>query len=131
MDKYTSGCPTRVHLGPLLFHMFVSDLPTALLKSQQCCMYADDATVYFSDISAEVVDKVPTDDLTRLTTRLGMNGLATNVHKTQYTCMFSINYFPFTNVACMYMHVNHYKPIIFWSSCCLFVVLSFSYFERA
>ena len=47
-------------------------------------LHADDTTVYFSDKSAKVVEEVLTDDLTRLTTWLGMNGLAMNVHKTQF-----------------------------------------------
>ena len=44
-------------LGPILFVVYIKDLPQSLLKSS-IGMYADDTVIYFSDSSAEIIKQV-------------------------------------------------------------------------
>ena len=69
-------------LGPLLFSIFINDLPATLSRST-VMMYADDTTVYFSYSDAEKVQKVLTEDLGNLSSWIAANGLKMSVKKTQ------------------------------------------------
>ena len=51
-------------LGPLLFTIFVNELPAALFRSK-VMLYADNTTVYFADPSGQRVEEVPTEDLAK------------------------------------------------------------------
>ena len=70
-------------LGPLLFSIFVNDIPTALSKSK-VMMYSDDTTVYYSSFNAERVQQVLREDLGQLSSWITQNGLRMNVRKTQF-----------------------------------------------
>lgn len=45
--KVVSGLPQGSHLGPLLFTIFINDLPS-VLKFSRCLMYADDVKIFHS-----------------------------------------------------------------------------------
>ena len=60
MSEWVDACMSVSQgsiLGPLLFIIFVNDLPGVLLRSE-VMLYADDTTVYFADLSAQRVEEV-------------------------------------------------------------------------
>ena len=77
-----SGVPQGSILGPLLFSIFVNDLPSVLTRST-VMMYADDTTVYFSDHNATKVQEVLNEELATLSSWIAINGLKMNIKKTQ------------------------------------------------
>ena len=59
----TITCETQGSiLSPLLFVVYINDLPQNLLKSS-IDMDADDTVIYFSDCSAEIIKQVSQKDL--------------------------------------------------------------------
>lgn len=75
----TSGVPQGSHLGPLLFVLYLNDLP-AIVKSSKILMYADDVklftTVRVSEDSISLQD-----DLNRLAEWCLVNGMSLNLSK--------------------------------------------------
>ena len=58
----TSGVPQRSILGPLLFVLFINDLPKVLTKCR-ILMYADDTVMYFSAADSQVIADTLTNEL--------------------------------------------------------------------
>ena len=69
-------------LGPLLFCIFVNDLPAAL-PNFEVMMYADGTTVYFGDTNATTVQEVLNEGLGLLSAWISRNNLKLNVNKKQ------------------------------------------------
>ena len=77
-----SGVPQGSHLGPLLFLLFINDLPN-YIKHCNILLYADDAKIYRSIKSTSDVDLIQADinNLIRWTT---VNKLKINITKCQF-----------------------------------------------
>ena len=89
------GIPQGSILGPLLFLIYINDLPGCLLHTK-VHMYADDTTLYSSSTStAELYTKV-NEDLNRVRDWLLANKLSLNVTKTEY--MFLTTNFRLSNL---------------------------------
>ena len=82
----TKGVPQGSILGPLLFILFVNDMPD-VVKYCTINQYADDITIYVSNKSPDVVGSALEGDLERISSWIAANGLTMNVAKTQLMTM--------------------------------------------
>ena len=78
----TSGVPQGSILGPLLFVLFVNDLPIVLERCQ-ILMYADDTVMYFTARNAQEISSVLTSELAKVNDWLVNNSLFIHQGKTE------------------------------------------------
>ena len=87
--KLTCGIPQGSILGPLLFSIYINDLPSCNLFSNPR-MYADDTTLTSSAEDPYVVEHKLNCDMKSVESWLIANKLTLNVKK-QSTCSYGIN----------------------------------------
>ena len=78
----TQGVPQGSILGPLLFLLYVNDLP-AVVDECSVSLYADDVTIYYASKDAGRVSEALNADLQRIATWIEANRLRMNISKTQ------------------------------------------------
>ena len=76
------GVPQGSILGPLLFILYINDLPECLVNCS-IGMYADDTVIYFSDFSPVEIKRAVQDDLDRIAQWMDTNRLILNQSKTK------------------------------------------------
>ena len=76
------GVPQGSILGPLLFILYINDLPQCLEKCS-ISMYADDTVIYFSAVSINDIQCVVQRDLENITSWMNDNELILNEIKTK------------------------------------------------
>ena len=81
--KITCGVPQGYILGPLLFLLYINDLPKCQLVSNGR-LFADDTNLTYADDDLNKIISVLNDDLKILQNWLNMNKLSLNVMKTKY-----------------------------------------------
>ncbi len=79
----TYGVPQGSILGPLMFNMYVNDLPSLTTKSS-IVMYADDTAIVFSDNDSWCIQTVLNEDLKKVKLWLDENKLTLNTKKTKF-----------------------------------------------
>lgn len=82
IENIDIGVPQGSCLGPLLFLLYINDLPFALKKAK-ATMYADDTAISYSSDKSEELDLVINEELSYIERWLQGNKLSLNVVKTQ------------------------------------------------
>ena len=77
------GVPQRTILGPLLFLLYINDLPNCLVNSE-ARMYADDTHLTYAGVNSEDIQFCLNQDLGDLYEWLRANKLTLNMTKTEY-----------------------------------------------
>ena len=77
-NQVMKGVPQGSILGPLLFIVFVNDLPSVVRKCS-VNLFADDTTIYVSNEDPFVFGKHLEEDLGAIATWINTNGLKMNV----------------------------------------------------
>ena len=79
----TSGVPQGSVLGPLLFLLYINDLPN-ISKILQFYLFADDTNIYYEGDTLEKIELVINKELKKLRNWLIVNRLSLNIAKTNF-----------------------------------------------
>ena len=77
------GVPQGSILGPLLFVIFITDLPY-IDNLAKFILYADDANIIFTGQSIEIIEMNMQNFISELEEWVALNGLKLNISKTKY-----------------------------------------------
>ena len=80
--KITCGVPQGSILGPLLFSIYINDLPSALKFETR--LYADDTALMLSGMELNGLNKSVNKELSKVESWLNANKLSLNYSKTKY-----------------------------------------------
>ena len=83
LEDVTLGVPQGSILGPLLFLLYINDLPNACANSE-CLLYADDTAIIFESKNIVELQQTINDELRTLNKWLQSNQLSLNTKKTVY-----------------------------------------------
>ena len=82
------GVPQGSVLGPLLFLIYVNDLPS-IPKVLKFYLFADDTSIYFESDNLLTLQKIVNRELRKVRKWLEANRLALNIGKTNYVIFHS------------------------------------------
>ena len=87
------GHPQGSVLGPLLFLIFINDLP-AVCKKLKFYLFADDTNIYSESDSLDLLEKTMNKELKKVDKWLTTNRLALNVDKSHFALFHSSSNIP-------------------------------------
>ena len=88
LNKITCGIPQGSNLGPLLFTLYINDLPNCL-KQTQASMFADDTNISTFGSSLPEIENKINNDLYNVNSWLETNKLTLNAKKTEFMLIAS------------------------------------------
>ncbi len=97
-----TGVPQGSVLGPILFLIFVNDLPSSL-TSTMCNLYADDTEIHSCGQTLSEVETILQQDINNIVEWFNLNKLTVNTGKS-FAMLFSSN--PNINAQGLNLHVN-------------------------
>ena len=78
-----SGVPQGSILGPILFSMFINDLPNTIQSSVTTALFADDSTFFVSGNNVDSIELSLNNALSAIHSWMVSNGLCVNLSKTK------------------------------------------------
>ena len=82
--KITCGIPQGSTLSPLLFILYVNDMPIKLFKKLSFRIFADDTNIFYSNPSIDEIERVMNEELNHILQYCITNKLSINYKKTNY-----------------------------------------------